>query len=211
MSVPASDSPPKAPRSLWQRLNGDPVPPFQLLAAYPVNFAISGFIASRLALSGLPNTLLGSLFTRLVSPENVPLAALASLHLQTYLLTVLPAIVARATIGRGFDNNYPREQKKLVTGLAARLNGLHDSCIESFAGYAAAILVARITNVPLDIQTNFSLLIVLGRLIHAGVYVADLAVLRPLAYQMCSAAALALYGYALIPGFNEILRAAILA
>ncbi|KAI8866184.1 hypothetical protein GQ42DRAFT_165664 [Ramicandelaber brevisporus] len=199
-------SPAKIPRSFWQRLNGAPIPPARLLAAYPVMFSISGLIASRVALSGLPSTLLGAIFTRFVSAENVPLAALATLHLQAYLFTVIPAVVGRATIGKGLDNNYPREQKKLVTGLAARLQALHENTLESFAGYAAAILVARITNVPLDIQTNFSLYIVLGRLLYAATYVFDLGTPRSIAYVSCSTAALALYGYSLLPGFDGFLR-----
>jgi uncharacterized MAPEG superfamily protein len=92
-------------------------------------------------------------------------------------LTKLPVAVAMHQAG-GYDNRHPRAQQSTLTGWGARALAAHQNGFETFAPFAAAVLMAHIGGGPAGLVTSLSVLFVVSRLAYVACYIADLSALR---------------------------------
>lgn len=92
-------------------------------------------------------------------------------------LTKAPVAVAMQQAG-GYDNHHPRAQQAALTGWGARALAAHQNAFETFAPFAAAVLVAHLAGGPAAIVDGLSVAFVLSRIAYVACYIADLATLR---------------------------------
>jgi len=89
----------------------------------------------------------------------------------------LPVAVAMHKAG-GYDNHLPRAQQAALTGWGARSVAAHLNGFETFAPFAAAVLVAHISGAATGLIDGLAVVFVVSRLFYVGFYLADLAGLR---------------------------------
>ena len=89
-------------------------------------------------------------------------------------LSKLPVAVAMQRAG-GYDNHHPRAQQAALEGFGARAVAAHLNGFESFAPFAAAVLVAHVSAAPASIVDTLAIVFVLARLAYVSCYLADLA------------------------------------
>ena len=75
----------------------------------------------------------------------IPLACIAAAFALIYAPRIA-VVVAQAKQAEGFDNKHPRDQQAKLTGWGRRANAAHLNAFESFAPFAAAVLVAHVTH-----------------------------------------------------------------
>ena len=92
-------------------------------------------------------------------------------------LTKLPIAAAMNREG-GYDNRHPRAQQAKLTGWGARALAAHLNGFETFAPFAAAVLVAHVAGAPAGLVTGLALLFVIARVAYVACYIADLSSLR---------------------------------
>jgi uncharacterized MAPEG superfamily protein len=92
-------------------------------------------------------------------------------------LTKLPIAAAMNREG-GYDNRHPRAQQAKLTGWGARALAAHLNGFETFAPFAAAVLVAHVAGAPAGLVTGLALLFVVSRVAYVACYIADLSSLR---------------------------------
>lgn len=92
-------------------------------------------------------------------------------------LTKAPIAVAMHRAG-GYDNHHPRAQQAKLTGWGARALAAHLNGFETFAPFAAAVLVAHVAGAPTSLVTGLALLFVVARVAYVACYIADLSSLR---------------------------------
>ena len=92
-------------------------------------------------------------------------------------LTKLPVAAAMQRAG-GYDNHHPRAQQSTLTGWGARALAAHLNGFETFAPFAAAVLVAHVAGAPTSLVTGLALLFVVARVAYVACYIADLSSLR---------------------------------
>jgi uncharacterized MAPEG superfamily protein len=92
-------------------------------------------------------------------------------------LTKLPIAAAMNREG-GYDNHHPRAQQAKLTGWGARALAAHLNGFETFAPFAAAVLVADVAGAPASLVTGLALLFVVSRVAYVALYIADLSSLR---------------------------------
>lgn len=92
-------------------------------------------------------------------------------------LTKMPIALAMHRAG-GYDNHHPRAQQATLTGWGARALAAHLNGFETFAPFAAAVLVAHVAGAPTRLVTGLALLFVVARLAYVACYLADLSSLR---------------------------------
>ncbi|KAI8872400.1 hypothetical protein GQ42DRAFT_74367 [Ramicandelaber brevisporus] len=201
-----------------------PVSPLTMWS-YPVTMLPILAATARLVYSNKLNALLTPFYTRIlgIPLKSVPLAALFTLYLHTYFLSAFLALLSRAyhaarTPGGGLDNNNPRAQKRTLTGVSARLNAVHENMMEAFGGYAAAVIVAQVSGkvaggevVPLEVQINCGLVMLVARAVYHVFYAVNIGPLRTISYYFPQSAAIILFCTAIVPGFEGYLRSAVRA
>jgi uncharacterized MAPEG superfamily protein len=92
-------------------------------------------------------------------------------------LTKLPIAAAMNREG-GYDNRHPRDQQAKLTGWGARALAAHLNGFETFAPFAAAVLVAHVAGAQASLVTGLALLFVVSRVAYVACYIADLSSLR---------------------------------
>jgi uncharacterized MAPEG superfamily protein len=92
-------------------------------------------------------------------------------------LTKLPVAVAMQRAG-GYDNHHPRAQQAALEGFGARAVAAHLNGFESFAPFAAAVLVAHLAGAPNAVVDLLAVIFVAARVLYVACYLADLAALR---------------------------------
>jgi len=92
-------------------------------------------------------------------------------------LTKLPLAFAMQQSG-GYDNHHPRAQQASLTGWGARALAAHQNGFETFAPFAAAVLVAHIAGGPSTLVDVLAAVFVASRAAYVGCYIADFASLR---------------------------------
>jgi uncharacterized MAPEG superfamily protein len=92
-------------------------------------------------------------------------------------LTKLPVAVAMQRAG-GYDNRLPRAQQARLEGWGARSVAAHKNGFESFAPFAAAVLVAHLSGGPEQIVDLLAISFVVARVGYVICYLADWASLR---------------------------------
>lgn len=95
--------------------------------------------------------------------------------------TKLPIAAAQQRTGR-YDNHHPRAQQASLAGWGARALAAHQNGFETFAPFAAAVLVAHILGGPSALVDGLALTFVASRVVYVACYVADLASLRSLVW-----------------------------
>lgn len=84
----------------------------------------------------------------------------------------------------GYDNHHPRNQEAALTGWGARAVAAHLNGFETFAPFAAAVLVAHISGASTGLVDNLAVVFVVSRVIYSVFYLADLAALRSTAWSV---------------------------
>jgi len=92
-------------------------------------------------------------------------------------LTKGPVALAMQRAG-GYDNHDPRRQQATLSGWGARATAAHLNGFETFAPFAAAVLVAHISGVRPDLVDGLAVAFVLSRAAYVGCYLGDLATMR---------------------------------
>lgn len=93
----------------------------------------------------------------------------------------------------GYDNHNPRAQEAALTGWGARAVAAHLNGFETFAPFAAAVLVAHISGAATGLVDNLAVVFVVSRVIYSVLYLADLAALRSAAWSVGWIATFALF------------------
>ena len=111
------------------------------------------------------------------------------------LAGVLPyAATLTAKIGgERFDNANPREWLGAQTGFRKRANAAQLNSFEAFPLFAAAVIVAHLAGAPQDRIDLLAVTFVVARLFYIGFYVADVHLLRSLAWFVGIGSAAALF------------------
>ena len=80
------------------------------------------------------------------------------------------------------DNKHPREQNAKLTGAGARAVAAQQNAWEALAVYAAALLAVNVANVPVESYATLTGIIILCRIAHGVLYVANIDALRSLVF-----------------------------
>jgi uncharacterized MAPEG superfamily protein len=113
-----------------------------------------------------------------------------------FLLIYLPKIplsVAMAKSAGGYDNRHPRDQQAALEGWGKRAAAAHANGFESFAPFAAAVLVAHVVRADPQMSTMLAIVHVLARTAYPVVYIAGIHMLRSLVWVIGFGATVALF------------------
>jgi uncharacterized MAPEG superfamily protein len=96
------------------------------------------------------------------------------------LITVsyAPSAIARARMPGGYDNRHPRTQQTKLEGWGARALAAHQNVQESFAGFAAAVIVHHVAGGDPWKGTVLAITWLVARGVYLAFYLADLDYLR---------------------------------
>jgi uncharacterized MAPEG superfamily protein len=98
-----------------------------------------------------------------------------------------------AKVGARFDNRRPREWLAQQSGYRSRANAAQLNGFEAFPLFAAAVIVAHLTDAPQARVDMLAMVFVASRLAHFGLYLADQATLRSLAWFVGIGSAVAIF------------------
>lgn len=104
-----------------------------------------------------------------------------------YVLAGIGGYLRTRQFGR-LDNNYPRIQAGQATGAAARAHAAQQNAWEALGVFTAAAFCAWVSQADAAYAANLAVAFVFFRIIHAVLYLADLASLRTLSFvgaQVC--------------------------
>lgn len=94
------------------------------------------------------------------------------------VLAYIPAGMAKARKGSGYDNARPRETAAQLTGFSARAHGAHLNSLESLPFFGLAVLTADYLGDRPDLLDALALAYIGLRLIYIGLYLKNLPKLR---------------------------------
>jgi len=100
---------------------------------------------------------------------------------------------ATAKGGARFDNRNPRAWLAQQSGFRARANAAQLNGFEAFPLFAAAVIVAHLTDAPQARVDTLAMVFVAARVAHLAFYLADLAALRSLAWFVGIGSAVAIF------------------
>lgn len=99
------------------------------------------------------------------------------------IVAVIPVITAGiAKAGAKFDNNNPRDWLAKQEGYRRRANAAQANAFEAFPFFAAAVIIAFLLKAPQERVDTLAMCFVAARVAYLGFYLADLAVLRSIAW-----------------------------
>ncbi len=104
----------------------------------------------------------------------------------------LPIAMAMQKTG-SYDNHHPRAQQATLTGWGARALAAHQNGFETFAPFAAAVLVAHLSGVAVGLVDLLAVVFVVSRVFYMSLYIADLAPVRSLVWSVGWIATLGLF------------------
>jgi uncharacterized MAPEG superfamily protein len=104
----------------------------------------------------------------------------------------VPVAVAMQQAG-GYDNRHPRRQQAELTGWGARSVAAHLNGFETFAPFAAAVLLAHVAGARTSLVDVLAVVFVASRAIYVPCYIADLATLRSIVWTIGIVATLGLF------------------
>lgn len=107
------------------------------------------------------------------------------------LLPYLATVTAKG--GARFDNRNPRAWLAQQTGYRARANAAQLNGFEAFPLFAAAVIVAHLTDAPQARVDALAMVFVAARVAHLAFYLADLGALRSLAWFVGIGSAVAIF------------------
>jgi len=121
------------------------------------------------------------LFDGLAAKSKIPFFVLAIGFLFTHF-TKIPVYVAQSNEGKGYDNKKPRDQQTRLKGWGARALASHVNAFEAFPAFAIAVIAAHVTQVPLGIQINLTVLWLLCRVAFTIFYIINIDALRSIVW-----------------------------
>ena len=107
-----------------------------------------------------------------------------------FSMILLAALLPYATVaiakfsGSGYDNANPRPWSATLTGWRARAYAAHQNHFEAFAPFAAAVIVATLTNAPPPLVDRLAIAFVLLRVAYTAAYIRGNAWLRSTAWAL---------------------------
>jgi uncharacterized MAPEG superfamily protein len=105
------------------------------------------------------------------------MSSIAVAWLLIYAPRILVIIASRQQFGR-LENNHPRDQQAKLSGWGRRALAAHENAFESFAPFAAAVLVAHIGGGdPRWIEIGAATYLI-SRVVYIALYVANLGLPR---------------------------------
>lgn len=107
------------------------------------------------------------------------------------LLPYVATVTAKA--GARFDNRNPRDWLAKQEGYRRRANAAQANSFEAFPLFAAAVIVAQLTQAPQERVDLLAIAFVVARVLYFVFYLADLAALRSLAWFVGIASAVAIF------------------
>jgi len=96
------------------------------------------------------------------------------------ILPYIATVTAKA--GARFDNRNPRDWLAKQEGYRRRANAAQANSFEAFPLFAAAVVVAHLTQAPQSRVDALAVAFVVARVLYLGFYLADLSALRSLAW-----------------------------
>lgn len=90
-----------------------------------------------------------------------------------YAPRILVVLASRRQFGY-LDNHHPREQQARLEGWGKRAQAAHDNSFETFAPFAAAVLVAHVGGGDPRWISIFALTFVASRIVYIALYLANL-------------------------------------
>lgn len=111
----------------------------------------------------------------------VPFWCLLVTALLPYVLSISSG-VARARQLERLDNKIPRQQQAQLRGWGARVVAAQQNAWEALPVFASAVFVAHLTGADAGTAAALSVVFVAARVAHAAFYLADLDILRSLAF-----------------------------
>ena len=109
------------------------------------------------------------------------IVVLLCLCLMPYLMAFISSYYRRKQLG-AIDNHQPREQNTKLHGAGARAVAAQQNCWEALIIYSAALLAVVASNLEVKYLAEAALIVLLGRVLHAIFYLADLDKLRSLSF-----------------------------
>lgn len=113
---------------------------------------------------------------------NIPYLCIALALALVYLPRFTFVVAAMAKAEGGYDNAEPRQAQLKLEGAARRALAAHQNGFESFAPFAASILMAEAAGVGLPTLTNWALVHVGARVVYVIAYLANWHPVRSLAF-----------------------------
>jgi uncharacterized MAPEG superfamily protein len=104
----------------------------------------------------------------------------------------LPVAAAMQRAG-GYDNRHPRAQQATLTGWGARAVAAHLNGFETFAPFAAAVLVAHLAGGSPQLVDALAVTFVVSRLVYVTCYLTNLSTLRSTVWSVGFLVTLALF------------------
>jgi len=98
-----------------------------------------------------------------------------------------------AKVGARFDNRKPREWLAQQSGYRSRANAAQLNGFEAFPLFAAAVIVAHLTDAPQARVDTLAMVFIAARLAYLGFYLADQATPRSLAWFVGIGSAVAIF------------------
>lgn len=95
-----------------------------------------------------------------------------------HVLSKAPAMMYMNAEAGGYDNRHPRQQHAQLSGAGARALAAHQNTLESFALFAAGILVAEAVALPNLLSSMLAVGFLVTRVLYVVCYVKDWATLR---------------------------------
>jgi len=123
---------------------------------------------------------------------SIPFACVLILLLIVYL-SRLPVGIAMSKVDGGYNNKSPRDQQAQLTGWGRRALAAHHNTLESFAPFAAGVVICYLAKGSLLGSTVLCLGFVAARIAYLVLYIADLATARSAAWVIGVLLTLGLY------------------
>jgi len=142
-----------------------------------IAWAVVSQLANNVAYEEFITKVVLPLFDGFVAKDSIPFACIFFAFLITQL-SKIPVLFAQSKEGKGYDNKKPRDQQSRLKGWGLRALSAHQNSFEAFPAFFAAVVVAHLNHVPVDVQTRLAVLWVICRLIYQITYILNIDVLR---------------------------------
>ena len=113
------------------------------------------------------------------------------------VITKAPVALAMAKLEKGYNNRYPREQQKQLTGFGQRALAAHLNHFESLPVFIGSLVIALIGSADINNIETLALIYAGARLVYTLCYWADVHLLRSLSWAVGFGACLGLLVIAL--------------
>ncbi len=109
------------------------------------------------------------------------IVVLCCLCFMPYVMACISGYYRKKQLGK-VDNQHPREQYTQLRGPGARAVAAQQNSWEALIIYSAALLVVVASNLEVKYLAEAALIVLVGRVLHAIFYLADLDKLRTLSF-----------------------------